>query len=333
VAISTAATVIASQAVISGAFSLARQAVQLGFWPRIRVVHTSGSNIGQVYIPFMNLALYIVTVILILAFRESGNLASAYGIAVATTMLITSILVLLIARVLWRVSFVIILIIGSLFIFMHLALFIANLFKLTSGGWVVVFLAVVVYLLITTWIIGRRVLQQRVFDYSLPIRQFVQSLAGEKAYRAPKTVVFLSGNSDYIPRAMLHNFKHNGILHTQNIVLSVQTAETPVVRSRDRSTVTDFGEGFFGVVLRFGFMETPDVPAALAKVQIPGVTNHPSQFSYFLGKQSLILSSRGTMWRWRKPLFLFLSRNALSASLFFHLPPNRVVELGEQIEF
>lgn len=333
VVISTSATVIASQAVISGAFSLARQAVQLGFWPRTRVVHTSKSNIGQVYLPFINLALFVVTLLLIVGFKRSGNLASAYGIAVSATMLITTILLLLIARILWRVPRFVILPIGLFFCILDVSLFAANLSKFLSGGWIVVFFAAAIWILMTTWVAGRRILQKQVLAESIPVEQFVREVAAQNLPRIQKTGVFLSGNTICVPRTLLHNYKHNGILHAQTIIVSVQTEETPCVPPDERFSATDFGQGMYKIVLRYGFMESPDVPAALIAAAIPDIPRDVNQLSFFLGKESLVPAGSKTMPLWRKQIFLYLTRNALSASAFFGLPSNRVVELGVQIRF
>jgi KUP system potassium uptake protein len=333
VIISTSATVIASQAVISGAFSLARQAVQLGFWPRTRVVHTSKSNIGQVYLPFINLALFVVTLLLVVGFKQSGNLASAYGIAVSATMLITTILLLLIARILWRVPRFVIIPVGIFFCILDVSLFTANLSKFLSGGWIVVFFAAAIWILMTTWVAGRRILQKQVLAESIPVEQFVQDVAAQNLPRIQKTGVFLSGNAICVPRALLHNYKHNGILHAQTLIVSVQTEETPYVLSKDRFFFTDLGQGIYKIDLRYGFMESPDVPAALSAASVPDIPRDVNQLSFFLGKESLVLAKSKTMPLWRKQIFLYLARNALSASAFFGLPSNRVVELGVQIRF
>lgn len=333
VVIATLATTIASQAVISGAFSLARQAVQLGFWPRIRVIHTSHSHIGQVYVPFINFSLFVVTVFLILMFKKSGNLASAYGIAVSATMLITTILVLMLARTLWRVSLFMILLVGTLLLGLQTLLFGANLIKLQSGGWVVVVIAALVYVCITTWLAGRKILQQRIQKESIPIEKFIQEIAGQNLTRSSKTGVFLSGNTASVPRALLHNINHNGVLHDKTLIVSVLTEEKPSIKASNRFTVTSLGLGIYQIVLRCGFMESPDVPKALAALEITGVSQNNEQLSYFLGKESLVIAHSHAMFIWRKQLFVFLARNALDASSFFKLPPNRVVELGVQIEF
>jgi KUP system potassium uptake protein len=333
--IATLATVIASQAVISGAFSLARQSVQLGFWPRIKVVHTSESNIGQVYLPFINLALYVVTFLLIVGFKESGNLASAYGIAVSATMLITSLLIICIARSLWKVPLYVLVPVATLFVLFDASLFAANLTKFLSGGWIVVAIAASVTVLMTTWVAGRKLLQNSILSESVRLEDFVTDISSrDDVIRTPKTAVFLSGNAVCVPRSLLHNFKHNGTIHSVNLIVCVQTAEVPLVGTDDKYSVADFGNGIYKVVLRYGYMESPDIPRDITTVPLPlPVLKDPSQFSYFLGKETLVMTRKGAMALWRKQIFMFLARNSLPASAFFKLPPNRVVELGVQVEF
>jgi KUP system potassium uptake protein len=332
--IATLATVIASQAVISGAFSLARQSVQLGFWPRIKIVHTSQSNIHQVYLPFINLSLYAVTFLLVVGFKESGNLASAYGIAVSATMLLTSFLIILLARSLWKTSLFLLVPLSVIFVSFDGVLFIANASKFASGGWIVVLMAVSISILMTTWIAGRKILQKSVFAESIRIEDFVKGLSLQEVVRTPKTAVFLSGNPQFIPRSLLHNFKHNGTMHATDILVSVETEEVPYVDALERISVTDFGAGIFKVILRYGYMESPDIPREISGLPeaVPALDD-PAQISYFLGKETLVITRKGRMALWRKQLFLFMSRNSLSAAAFYNLPPNRVVELGVQNEF
>ncbi len=334
VILSTLATVIASQAVISGAFSLARQSVQLGFWPRMKIIHTSKNLIGQVYIPFVNTALFIAVVLLILGFKESGSLGAAYGIAVSATMFITTSMVLLLARRLWHAPLFVTIPVGLFFLLFDLAVFAANLSKVLSGGWVVIFIAVGVCILMTTWIEGRKILQKKVTADSMPLSLFAGELERQQGVtRTRRTGVFLSGNTNMVPRAMLHNYKHNGILHEQTLIVTVETAETPHVPVANRAFVERIGQGICTVTFRHGFMESADVPALLANAFVTGSSPDTQQFSYFLGKESLVPVHHGPMAHWRKQIFMFLSKNSLDASSFFNLPPNRVVELGAQIEF
>jgi KUP system potassium uptake protein len=333
VIIATMATIIASQAMISGAFSLVRQATQLGFWPRVRVVHTSRSHFGQVYLPLVNIALFIVTSLLVIGFRKSGNLASAYGIAISADMLLTTCMITLLARNLWKGPMSALIPLVALFWIIDGSLFAANCIKIPSGGWVVIVLAGVVCTLMLTWVSGRAVLRNHILTESLPLEPFVQDIAAQRLVRIRKTGIFLSGSMLTVPRALLHNYKHNGILHTPTIIVFIMTEEMPFVSPSGRCVVTDLGQKIYRVVIRYGFMESPHIPTALESLDIPDVPKDGLQLSYFLGKESLVLVHGGAMRRWQKQLFLFMTRNAQSASSFFNLPPNRVVELGVQIEF
>ena len=333
VALATAATVIASQAVISGTFSLARQAVQLGFWPRLRIVHTSASTIGQVYVPFINFMLFVFTVAVIFYFKDSTSMAAAYGITVSATMLITTGLMLLIAPAFWpKVPRAVLYGAGACFMLLDLALFSANLAKLMSGGMVVVVLAACIVLLMNTWVSGRAFLRKTVEAQSFPLVDFIQDVAQVRPVRVPGTAVFLTGSSVAVPRALLHNYRHNKILHARTLIVAVLNEETPTVLDQERVEVVPLEYGFTRVTLRFGFMETPSVPDTLAKLSFPDGPFDPSRASYFLGKESLVLSRHSTRSYWRRRLFTLMARNAQSAAAFFGLPPNRVVELGVQVE-
>jgi len=333
VALATAATVIASQAVISGTFSLARQAVQLGFWPRLRIVHTSASTIGQVYVPFINFALFVFTVGAILYFKDSTSMAAAYGITVSATMLITTGLMLLIAPALWpAIPRPVLFFAGACFMLLDLALFSANLAKLMSGGLIVVVLAAFIVLLMSTWVSGRAFLRKTVESQSFPLVDFVQDVGQVQPVRVPGTAVFLTGSTVAVPRALLHNYRHNKILHVRTLIVAVLTEEIPTVPEKERAEVTPLGQGITRVTLRFGFMESPAVPETLARLDLPEGPFDPTRASYFLGKESLVLSRHSRRSYWRRRLFTLLARNAQSAAAFFSLPPNRVVELGVQVE-
>ena len=332
VALSTMATIIASQAVISGGFSLARQSVQLGLWPRLQVRHTSASTIGQVYVPLVNWALLIGTLLLILAFRESGRLGAAYGIAVSATMLITSILLLQVARQQWGVPLPLLIAAGTVFLLIDLAFFGANVIKIASGGWIVLAMAVAIGTLMKTWMDGRNILRENLATFSLDLDSLPRQIAKRPPYRVTGTAVFLSANPTAVPRALLHNLKHNKILHERTVILSVVTREMPTVPAEDRVEVRDLAPGLFQIALNYGFSETPDLPAALGAIQRPDLKFEPMDTTYFLGRETLVLKGTRSMAGWRKGLFAFMSHNALSATNFFHLPPNRVVELGAQIE-
>jgi KUP system potassium uptake protein len=333
IVIATMATIIASQAVITGMFSIAKQAVQLGFWPRLKIKHTSLEHAGQVYLPFINIMLFCLTVLLIFYFKQSGHLAAAYGIAVSTTMLITTALLICIARSAWRIHPVLLMTLFSVFLLLDIVLFLANLSKLLSGGWVVVGISIVMVVLMTSWLKGRALLGKKIEAESLPFETFVADILAQRPPRVKGTAVFLAASAQSTPRALLHNYKHNQALHERIIVFSVLNEEIPFVAAENRVAITDLGGGIYRVHCRFGFMETPDLPSVLRTITIGGGSVDPVQVSYFLGKEQLVISNTIAMPAWRKRIFAFLSRNSTGASAFFKLPPNRVVEFGSQIEF
>jgi len=334
IVIATIATIIASQAVITGMFSVAKQAVQLGFWPRIKIKYTSLEHAGQVYVPFVNIVLFVSTVLLVLYFRHSGNFASAYGIAVSTTMLITTALIFLIARSLWpKIPAFLLMSLFTAFLLLHILLFAANMTKLLSGGWIVVLISIVMVVLMTSWLKGRALLGRKIESESLPFNTFVADILAQQPPRVRGTAIFLAGSAQSTPRALLHNYKHNQALHERIIVLTVHNEEIPIVAAENRFSLTELGSGIYRVYCTFGFMETPDLPSVLRTITIDGRTIDPMQVSYFLGKELLVISNTVAMRSWRKRIFAFLSRNATGASSFFKLPPNRVVEFGSQIEF
>jgi KUP system potassium uptake protein len=330
VVLSTAATVIASQAVISGAFSLTRQAVLLGYSPRVRIDHTSEREIGQIYIPSVNWALMLATIALVLGFESSSNLAAAYGVAVTTTMAITTILMAVVARENWKWPVGGAAALAAVFLVPDLAFFGANIVKIPHGGWFPLVAAAGVFTLMTTWRKGREILDRRLRAEILPIDLFLKDCG--KIPRVQGTAIYMSRTSDGVPPSLLHNLKHNKVLHRQIVFLTVETQERPRVSRKDRLDVADLGHGIFRVVARYGFMEDADVPELLTKVDQPGLSFPPGDTSFFLGKETIFATKRPGMAVWRERLFSFMSRNARSATLFFNLPPNRVVELGAQIE-
>lgn len=332
VGLATMATTIASQAVITGMFSLVKQAVQLGFWPRIKIVHTSADTIGQVYVPGINLILCFCTLGMVFGFKNSDNLASAYGIAVSATMLITTILALFVARQIWHAPKFLMIVIGIFFIILDSVVFAANLAKLISGGWVVVMIAAILISMMLTWISGRKILGKRFSSEFVPLSLFVNEISTMKPIRVGGTAVFLSANTGAVPRALLHNYKHNKVLHEKTILLSIQNQDIPSVPFHEKITFNDAGEGFYQVIIRYGFMENPNVPRTLSKIQIPGVNFDHNQVTYFLGKEKLVLSKRKTLPKWQKHIFQYLTHNSLDATSFFGIPANRVVELGMHIE-
>jgi KUP system potassium uptake protein len=333
VILATMASIIASQAVITGAFSLARQSIQLGYWPRMQVRHTSDHTIGQVYVPFINWVLMFGTVALVLGFRHSGNLTNAYGIAVSADMLITSCLMLYLGRKRWKAPWPLLVLLAAVFLTIDLSFFSANIGKVFSGGWIVVLTAFLIFVLMTTWRDGRAVLRQAVDASMLSLDDFTRGLGPTPPHRVKRTAVFLAGNPRGVPTALLHNLKHNRVLHELTLIVSVQTLEQPRVPEDQRAEVKDWGQGIWTIVLNFGFSELPDVPKTLTALQVPGLVFNPHQTTYFLGRESLVVSGRKkTMRPWRKKLFWFMSHNALAATTFFRLPVNQVVEISAQTE-
>jgi KUP system potassium uptake protein len=333
VVLATIATIIASQAVISGSFSIARQSVQLGLWPRVQVRHTSDETIGQVYVPFVNWLLLIGTVGLVLGFKSSGRLANAYGIAVSATMLMTTCLMIFLARRMMRAKLWYVIPLGMLFLTIDGAFFLSNATKIVSGGWIVVVLAAVLFLIMKTWTDGRKLFSKRIQVYRLSPELFASSIALDPPVRVAGTAVFLTADPKGVPKALLHNLKHNRVLHERTIVLSVQTTDEPYVSAASRAIIVGHEGGIWHVILNFGFSETPDVPKAMEAVKIPGFVPDPMKTTYFLGREALVVSrDRGGMMKWRKRLYTFLFNNAVSPTDFFRLPPDRVVEIGAKTE-
>jgi KUP system potassium uptake protein len=333
VVLATMATVIASQAVISGAFSLTRQAVQLGYSPRLEIDHTSEREIGQIYIPAVNWSLAVCTIALVLAFRSADNLAAAYGVAVTTTMVITTMLFYVVARERWRWSIAHVIPFAAFFFFVDLSFFGANIVKLPQGGWVPLVLAGIVFMLMDTWKRGRRVLSEQLRDRSMPIDLFLNDIGNHPERRVPGTAVFMTGTAEGIPPALLHNLKHNKIVHKTVVLLTVITEEFPHVPKEQRVAVQELGHGFFRAVVHYGFMQDPNMTDILAAMRPHGLSLHPMDTTFYLGRDTLITSrKKDGLSPFRKHLFTFMSRNARSATAFFGIPPNRVVELGAQIE-
>lgn len=331
VALCTVATIIASQALISGAYSLTRQAVQLGFCPRVTIVHTSGQTEGQIYLPQVNFALAVACIWLVVTFRESSALASAYGIAVTGTMGITSIIYFVVLTRAWKwPSWKAGLLVG-LFLSFDLPFFVANALKFRSGGWFPIAIAVALFSMMTTWKKGRALLGQSLADKMLPFELFLADVKDHHPHRVRGTAVFMASNPHGIPTVLLHHWKHNQVLHEVVVLLSVISEPVPEVSDDDRLTVIDRSEGFFQVLARYGFMETPNVPRIMRAAALKHVPYAPERTSYFLGRETLLPTGRSRMPRWRKALFSFVSRNARSATEYFGIPPDRVVELGMQI--
>ncbi len=331
VILATAAAVIASQAVISGAFSVTQQAIQLGFVPRLRIEHTSAATAGQIYIPLINWMLMTMVIILVLFFRTSSNLTSAYGIAVTGAMTIDTCLLAVVLFRLWNWPKWAAIPLLGLFFLVDGAYLTANLTKIPDGGWFPLLVGLIVFTILTTWAKGRQLMMARLREAAMPIKVFISS-AATSATRVPGTAVFMTSTADGVPHALLHNLKHNKVLHERIILLTVKIADVPFVRQVERVKLDHLGHGFHRLVLRYGFMEEPDVPAALALVTGCGDKFKMMDTSFFLARQTLLASSKPGMAIWREKLFAWMLRNAESAMEFFRLPTNRVVEVGSQVE-
>lgn len=330
--LATAATIIASQAVISGSFSLTRQAVQLGFSPRLLIRHTSSEEIGQIYVPAVNWVLMLATIALVLGFRSSANLAAAYGVAVTTTMVITTLLFYVVAHEQWGWRQWIAGPAAAGFLVVDLSFFGANIIKVEHGGWFPLLVAALVYTIMATWKRGRSILARRLLDESLPMELFLEDLKRRPPLRVPGTAVFMTGSPEGVPPALLHNLKHNQVLHERVALVTVVTQEIPHVAPKQRLTVADLGCGIYRLVARYGFMETPNIPKLLAAAQARGLQFEIMKTTFFLGRETLVPTGRPGMAVWREHLFAFMSRNAQRATTYFDIPVNRVVEMGAQIE-
>jgi KUP system potassium uptake protein len=331
VVLSVFAAVIASQAVISGAFSLTRQATMLGFWPRVEVQHTSAREIGQIYVPTINWMLMLAAIALVLGFRTSSNLAAAYGIAVTTTMVITTLLAYVVARHQWGWSRFTALSLTSVFVAIDLSFFGANALKIAHGGWFPLLVGGAIFLLMTTWKKGRELLGQRIMAQVIPLEDFWELLRVEFPARVPGTAVFMTSNAEGTPPALMQNFHLNRVVHQEVILLTVTTTEEPRVNAAERVSVQVLEQGFKRVVARYGFLEHPDVPALLLRHDI---TKWPVEHcTFFLGRETVLPAAHGGMARWRQHLFSFMTRNSQRAATFFNVPPDRVMEIGSQIRF
>ena len=331
VLLATMAACIASQAVISGAFSVTQQAIQLGFMPRLRIEHTSASTAGQIYIPLVNWALMVMVLMLVLSFRSSSNLTAAYGIAVTGAMLIDTCLLAVVLFRLWHWPAYYAVPLLALFFLVDGAYFSANLTKVPDGGWFPLLIGFIVFTFLTTWSKGRKLMIARMRESAMPISVFIQS-AATAATRVPGTAVFMTSSAVGVPHALLHNLKHNRVLHDRVVLLTVTIADQPYWPEEQRCESEDLGHGFHRMILRYGFIEEPDVPAALVRVDKCGADFRMMDTSFFLARQTLLPSSRPGMMLWREKLFAWMLRNAESAMEFFRLPTNRVVELGSQVE-
>lgn len=332
VLLATIATIIASQAVISGAFSITHQAVQLGFLPRLRIEHTSEKAAGQIYIPAVNWGLLFMVVVLVLGFRESGKLASAYGIAVTGTMLITTLMLGVLVFYVWKWNRALASATIGLFLIVDGAYFASNVTKIPDGGWFPLLIAAVSFTVLTTWAKGRQLMRERLSEAALPLAVFIKSAAAS-VHRVRGTSVFLSTSAETVPAALLHNLKHNQVLHGRVLILNVKVEEVPHVPIERRLEVHDAGHGFYRIILHYGFMEEVDIPRDLARIDTCGEPFNMMSTSFFLGRQKLIASKRrASMALWREKLFAWMLKSSESAMEFFKLPTNRVVELGSQLQ-
>ncbi len=331
VALATVATVIASQAVISGTFSITQQAIQLGYTPRLEIQHTSDQEIGQIYLPAINWMMLIAIIALVIEFGSSSNLAAAYGIAVTGTMLITNILAIAVAVRLWSWSPARAILGASPFIRIDLGFFLANSVKIADGGWFPLAFGLAVFILLTTWKRGRELLGLRLAADAMQLKAFVSDIAGSGIGRVPGTAIFMTPDPELVPHAMLHSLKHYKALHEQVVVMSVKVFDVPYVPDVDRVEVHRLSNNFSQVVVQYGFKDEPDIPAALALCGEAGLVIEPMDTSFFLGRETLIPKLGSEMAYWRELIFVAMFRNAGSATAFFKIPSNRVVELGSQV--
>ena len=332
VGLATMATVVASQAMISGAFSLTRAAIQMGYCPRLRIMHTSDREIGQIYVPFINWMLFIAVILLVVTFRSSSALAGAYGIAVTLNMVIDSILLFVVMRRIWCWSLPVTLAVTAPLLAIDVAYLTSNSLKIPAGGWFPILVGALIFTLFTTWKRGRRVLLDRLSEDALPLDQFIQSIELAPPVRVEGTAVFMTSTPDRVPHALLHNLKHNKVLHERVVFLTIVTREIPYVATEDRLEITSLGADFHRMLAYYGFKDEPDVPALLEEAARAGFPFEMMETSFIVTRETLVSSGRPGMARWRERLFSSMSKNAVKASDFFHVPANRVVELGTQVE-
>jgi KUP system potassium uptake protein len=329
VILATVATVIASQAVISGAFSVARQSIQMGLLPRMQIIHTSGKEQGQIYVPFTNWTLFLAVVALVIGFKNSSNLAAAYGIAVTGTMLIDTILIAFVMVLMWRWNRLAVAFIIGLLLAVDIAFFAANVIKIPEGGWFPIAMGLISFTVLTTWRRGRRIVSEEMAKQSIPMEAFLQAI--DDVHRIAGTAVFMTSAKDGVPPALLHNLKHNQVLHERVILLTVQTTDSPYVNDFDRIFLHQMSKGFKRLIVRYGFMESPDVPGALEQCKRSGERFDIMETTFYLSRETIVPSFNRRIAPLRARLFAIMSKNATSASDFFQIPTNRVVELGTQL--
>jgi len=330
--LATAAAIIASQAVISGAFSLTRAAIQMGYCPRLTIEHTSERAIGQIYVPFINWSLLAAVIALVVGFRNSDNLAGAYGIAVTLAMMIDSILIFVVMRRLWNWPTWISIAIATPLLLIDLTFLSSNALKIPDGGWFPIMIGIIVFTLLTTWKRGRIVLMERLAEDAMPLDLFVQSIEASPPTRVQGTAVFLTASQNRVPHALLHNLKHNKVLHDRVVFLTVVTRDVPFVNDTERYDIKLLGCDFFTMTADYGFKEDPDIPALLEECGRRGFAFDMMETSFFVSRETLIATVAPGMALWREKLFVSMSKNAVKASEFFQIPTNRVVELGTQVE-
>ena len=332
VVLSTAATVIASQAVISGAYSLTRQAIQLGFLPRMQVCHTSAHEIGQIYVPLVNWSLLAAVIAAVLAFGSSSALASAYGIAVTMTMLITTLLTWFVVRHAWKLPLVVVLPVTLALVALDVLLVVSCSLKFLQGGWFPLAMGLTLFGLMATWARGRTLLLDAIRDNDPPLQDFVTALSSETLQRTPRTAVYAVANPDTVPQALLHNLKHNQVLHARNLILTVRFHEQPSVPEAEQLELQALAPGFWRVTLHYGFMDSPNIPEALGRISAPDLPIEPASTSYFLSREIVVPTPGAGMARWREALFATMARNAGSVADYFRLPHNAVIELGTRVQ-
>ena len=332
IALATVATIIASQAVITGAFSMTREAIQLGFAPRMAIKHTSKETQGQIFLPWVNSILMILILAAVVGFRSSENLAAAYGIAVTGTMAITTCLALVVARRIWGWNRALVVLAGVIFLIIDIAFFSANAIKIEHGGWFPLVLGVASFLIMSTWRKGRELVLRELRQGGLALEPFIESVVAHPPLRVPGTAVFLTANVNAVPNAMLHNLKHNKVLHERNILMTVETLDVPTAEYGERTEITALGHEFYRVVLRYGFAEDPDIPGSMQNCEAKGLGFDMMDTTFFLSRENVIASAGRGMPIWRDKLFAFLTRNASPATAFFRIPGNRMIELGTQVE-
>ena len=326
------ASIIASQAVISGAFSIARQGIQLGFLPRMQVVHTSHRSEGQIYLPAVNWTLFVLVLIVVLAFRSTDNLAAAYGLAVTGAMCIDTVLFAVVAYGLWKWHKLAAAVAVAVFAIIDISLLASTVIKIPDGGWFPLLIAAIVLVFMTTWKRGRNLMAEQRQQTALPLAPMIEALSRDAA-RVQGTAVFMTSAPDEMPAAMLHNLKHNKVLHERNIVLHVQFEDVPLVTRAKRLEVTDLGHGFYRMIVHYGFMNAPDIPKALAHAKQHGIDFEMMDTSFFVSREVLVPNPCTRISIWRQRLFSVMSRNAQSATAYFQIPTNRVLELGAQVKF